>query len=38
MQYIHNELQDRNEIAIYEKYGNIAERITIIIIHIRKEL
>jgi len=32
LQYVHNELQDGNEIAIYDKYGNIAKRVTIILI------
>jgi len=29
---VHNELQDGNEIAIYDKYGNISKRFTIILI------
>ncbi|RLU23648.1 hypothetical protein DMN91_003854 [Ooceraea biroi] len=29
LQYIYNDLKDKNEIAIYDKYGNIAKRITI---------
>jgi len=29
LQYIYNNLKDKNEIAIYDKYGNIGKRITI---------
>lgn len=29
LQYIYDNLQDENETTIYEKYGNIAKRITI---------
>ncbi|EZA61631.1 hypothetical protein DMN91_004356 [Ooceraea biroi] len=29
LQHIYNELKDKNEIAIYEKYGNTAKRLTI---------
>ncbi|KAH0944520.1 Or9e52 [Eciton burchellii] len=32
LQYVHNRLQDRNEIDIYDKYGNIAKRCTIAMI------
>jgi len=32
LQYIYNDLKDENEIAIYDKYGNIAKRITFIFI------
>ncbi|KAH0944522.1 Or9e49 [Eciton burchellii] len=32
LQYVHNRLQDKNEIAIYDKYGIIAKRCTIVII------
>lgn len=32
LQYIYNDLKDKNEIAIYDKYGKIAKRITIIFI------
>jgi len=32
LQSIYNELSDKNEIAIYDKYGRIAKRITIIFI------
>jgi len=32
LQYIYNNLKDKNEIAIYDKYGNIAKRITIMFI------
>jgi len=32
LQRVHNELQDKNEIAIYDKYGTVAKRVTIIII------
>jgi len=32
LQYIYNDLKDKNEITIYDKYGNIAKRTTIIFI------
>ncbi|KAH0944525.1 Or9e45 [Eciton burchellii] len=32
LQYIHNELQDGNEVAIYDKYGNVSKRLTITLI------
>jgi len=32
LQYVHNDLQDGNEIAIYDKYGKVAKRVTIILI------
>jgi len=35
LQYIYNNLKDKNEIAIYDKYGNNAKRITVMFI--RKE-
>jgi hypothetical protein len=28
LQYTYNDLKDKNEIAIYNKYGNIGKRIT----------
>ncbi|KAH0944529.1 Or9e41 [Eciton burchellii] len=34
LQYVHNELQDGNEIAIYDKYGNVAKRFTIMLIFV----
>jgi len=32
LQHVYNGLQDRNEITIYDKYGTVAKRVTIIII------
>ncbi|KAH0944523.1 Or9e50 [Eciton burchellii] len=32
LQYVHNDLQDTNEIAIYDKYGKVAKRVTIMLI------
>ncbi|KAH0944526.1 Or9e46 [Eciton burchellii] len=32
LQYVHNDLQDANEIAIYDKYGKIAKRVTVMLI------
>ncbi|KAH0944516.1 Or9e32 [Eciton burchellii] len=32
LQYIYNNLKDKTEIAIYDKYGNIAKRVTFIFI------
>ncbi|KAH0944521.1 Or9e48 [Eciton burchellii] len=32
LQYVHNDLQDVNEIAIYDKYGKIAKRVTVMLI------
>jgi len=32
LQYIYDDLKDKKEIAIYNKYGNMAKRITVIFI------
>jgi hypothetical protein len=32
LQYLYNNLKDKTEIAIYDKYGNIAKRVTFIFI------